>query len=125
MSDQIIASLNMLASLQAKRVLLDGEVQAMKDAILTPELRAQVSAIDEEFAEKYRGLGKNIDDIETEIKNEVLTLGTSVKGELLQAVLSPGRVTWNTKALEGFMTAFPELAKFRKEGLPSVAIRRV
>lgn len=35
-----------------------------------------------------------------------------------------GRVAWDTKALDVFMLALPELAKFKSEGKPSVSIRR-
>jgi hypothetical protein len=55
----------------------------------------------------------------------VLGKQESVKGELLQAVFSKGRTSWDTKKLEGYAIAHPELKELKKTGKPSVSIREV
>lgn len=42
----------------------------------------------------------------------------------MMAVWSKGRVTWDGKGLGGYMVAHPEIEAFRREGKPSVSIRR-
>ena len=59
------------------------------------------------------------------INKAILESGKSVKGELLQAIFSKGKTTWDTKALVGFALAHPEIDKLKKVGKPSVSIREV
>lgn len=59
----------------------------------------------------------------SEIKEAVLKGGVSVKGELLHAIYSKGRTTWDGTKLEGFAIAHPEINECKKVGGPSVAIR--
>src|SRR3972149_12249226 len=125
MKDEIVAKLDSLAELRAKRILLNGELQAKKDGILTAALRASLSSLDAEFRRYFSALDAEEFLLEAVIKDRVLADGSSVKGAYLQAVLSAGRVTWETKALDGFIVSYPELGKFRKVGQPSVAIRKV
>ncbi|CAK0771531.1 hypothetical protein CCP3SC15_4350001 [Gammaproteobacteria bacterium] len=40
------------------------------------------------------------------------------------AVYTKGRVSWDSKKLDGMMILVPELASARKEGEPSVSIRK-
>jgi hypothetical protein len=57
------------------------------------------------------------------VKESVIAGGESVKGEFLHAVYVKGRTTWETKLLDGFAAAHPEILQFRKVGEPSVTIR--
>ncbi len=41
------------------------------------------------------------------------------------AVWSKGRETWDTKSLDGYALAHPEIASLRKVGDPSVSIRKI
>lgn len=59
------------------------------------------------------------------ITKAVLEGTVSIKGEQLQAVFSKGKATWNTKGLDGYAIAHPEIDKLRKVGKPSVSIREV
>lgn len=70
-------------------------------------------------------LATAIAEQEAAVKAAVLTHGASVKGAHLQAVWSKGRVSWDTKKLDGLMIAVPQLAQCRSEGAPSVSIRKV
>ena len=71
------------------------------------------------------GLDQHIADVENEIRIAVTKLGQTVKGSALMAVWNKGRVKWDTKGLDGYAIAHPEIEAFRSEGEPSVSIRVV
>jgi len=60
-----------------------------------------------------------------EIKEVVIKSGESVKGNFLQAVYSKGKITWDTKALEGYAVVHPEVNQLKKVGEPLVSIRDI
>jgi len=60
-----------------------------------------------------------------EIKEVVIKSGESAKGQYLQAVYSKGKTTWDTKALEGYAVAHPEVNQLKKVGEPLVSIRDI
>jgi hypothetical protein len=95
------------------------------DAILTPEIKAQLADIEAEFRAQSVAVDENIDALTAEVKSLVSENGITYKGQHLQAVYSKGRVSWDTKALDGYAAAHPEVAQFRKEGEPSVSIRKI
>ena len=120
---EIKQKLDTLAEYQAQRDAAMLEKQALIDAIYTAEIKARVAEIEAEFAGKTEGVNTNIATLEAEIKQAVLEHGASVKGLFFHAVFSKGRVSWDTKSLDGYATAHPELLSFRKEGEPSVSLR--
>lgn len=61
--------------------------------------------------------------IAEETKEMVLAIQETVKGAELQAVVNSGRVTWDSKGLEGYAVANPAVLHFRKVGEASVTIR--
>jgi hypothetical protein len=117
--------LDKLAEMYAEQDIIRLDKQKLIDSILTDEIKVKIAEIEAEFKPKTEGLQQNIGALESEVKTEVVTLGESVKGNVLHAVYAKGRITWDTKGLEGVLVNQPELAKFRKEGDPSVSIRRV
>lgn len=121
--------LDELAELHSQRDLAQMEQKRLKqeqiDAVLTDEIKTRLAEIDAEFAGKSDIASDKIASLEAEIKKLVTEKGASVKGEFLHAVFAKGRVTWDTKALDGYVKAHPELTEFRKEGEPSVSLRKV
>lgn len=115
--------IELLESAYDARTIVQMDKQKLIDAVLTPEVKAQLADIDAEFAEREAAIGKAIADLEASAKAEVVALGETVKGERIQLVYTKGRVLWDTKALDGYAAAHPEIAQFRKEGEPSVSIR--
>lgn len=120
---EIIKNLGDLAKLRELLGDFQQELDKLEDqAFLNcPDLnvrRHEICASLKTISEKNVGLTKVL--IEA-----VLSKGESVKGELLQAVFSKGRTTWDSKRLEGFALAHPEINKLKKVGKPSVAIREV
>lgn len=110
--DKIVNALEALAELRAEQVLLAMEY-SKKIALLEAMRDGITSEIDE-----------RIDQLEKEIKASVKDFGSSVKSSTLHAVFSKPRITWDSKALDGYATGgHPELFAFRKEGKPSCSIR--
>lgn len=120
---EIKQKLDRLAEYQAQRDATMLEKQDLINAVYTDEIKARMAEIEAEFATKTEGVTANIATLEAEIKQAVVAHGASVKGLYLHAVLTKGRVSWDTKFLDGYATAHPELLSFRKEGAPSVSIR--
>ena len=117
--------LDQLAEYQAQRALLDVKRQELVNEVYTPEIQARLTEIDIEFAPLFNAVDENINALTDNIKAEVIATGASVKGAHLQAVYTKGRVSWDTKIIEGLAVVFPDLEKARKIGDPSVSIRKV
>ncbi len=94
------------------------------DGVLTPEIRERLAEIDAEFDPKIDALMQERAGLEAAIKAEVLRAGKTIKGTYHSFVWSKGRVGWDTKALDGYAKAHPEIEAFRSEGNPSVSVRR-
>ncbi len=117
--------LNAYADLQDQKAFLGLKKQELIDQVLTEEVKQQLDDIDFEFAEKLETVDLSIADVADKIKFQVISEGASVKGERFRASFVKGRVTWNTKALEGYVIANPEINVFRKVGNPSVRLAAV
>ena len=94
------------------------------DAVLTPEIKEKLAEIDAEFDPKVDELSQQKSMLESEIKQEILDAGRTIKGTYHSFVWSKPRVSWDTKALDGYAAAHPEIAQFRTEGSPSVSVRK-
>ena len=125
MGTPVVDLLDQLAEYQAQRDVLRMDKEALIASIIPDEIKEKIAEIEEEFSEKVRTANENISGTETIIRNEVADYGKTIRGAHLMAVCSKGRTTWNTKALEGYSVAHPEILAFREVGEPSVGIRRV
>ena len=115
--------LDKLSELQASRTVVNLQKQELIDAVLTAEIKAKLDEIEAEFSPTFEAIDAGISALESEVKAAVIQAGATVKGAHLQAVYTKGRVSWDTKGLDGYLVAHPEMAAFRKEGAPSVTIR--
>jgi len=121
----IVQKLDQLAEFMSQRDLVGIHKQEAIDAVLTPEIKAKLADIETEFGYQTKAVDENIDLLTCDIKLRVIASGETAKGAHIQAVFSKGRVSWDTKALDGVVALHPELAQFRKEGEPSVSIRKI
>jgi len=121
----ITNKLDELAELYAQRDLTMLDKQKLLDEILTAEIKARMADIEAEFSGKSEIVNEKILKLESEIKDAVKQEGTSIKGQFIHAVFSKGRISWDTKILDGLMIALPELSQARKEGEPSVSLRKI
>ena len=104
---------------------VQAQKQALIERVLTPEIKDLLAEIDAEFDPKIAELNMTLSILEAQIKEQVLISGQTVKGSLHQFVFSKPRVSWDTKLLDGYAMAHPEILHFRKEGNPSVSVRGV
>lgn len=115
---------------------VEEEKQKQLDAVYTPEIRAKVAEIEEKFAAQINSIGAEfngkvetaqgkMDELTAEIKAAVIEHGASVKGSHFHAVYAKGRISWDSKMLDGMIALVPQLATARKEGDPSVSLRRI
>lgn len=125
MTMQISQKLDQLANFQAQRDVFELEKQALMDQLIPPEIKARIEEIEAEFAGKREAVDANIHLLEAEIREEVLRQGKSVKSTFLRVVYQPGRVTWDTKSLDSYARARPEILQFRKQGEPFVSIQKM
>jgi hypothetical protein len=125
MSTDISQKIDQLANFQAQRDVLELQKQALIDQLIPPEIKARIEEIEAEFGGKRQAVDENISELENELKAEVIRHGASVKGSFLRVVYHTGRVTWDTKSLEAYARARPEVMEFRKQGEPYVVIQKI
>mgnify|MGYP003561119039 FL=1 len=114
-----------LAEIRAQIDLLNIDKQKQIDSVITEEQRAAIRDIEFEFHEKVEAAQANATELESKVKPLVVEHGKSVKSSRLQAVYMSPKVTWDSKALDGYALNNPALYAFRKEGEASVQIRVV
>ena len=115
--------LDELFDLRSAVDLLMSDKALALESVLTEDQRIQIRDINIEFDAKLETVNEKIAELESSIKERTLELGESVKTQHISATYISGRVTWDTKRLDGFLVAHPELVAFRKEGEPSVQIK--
>lgn len=103
---------------------INAEKTSLIDQILTQEIKEKPAEIEQEFSEKIENISQEKARLEEEIKQEILANGRSIKGDYHAFSFTKGRVSWDTKALDGYAASHPEIGAFRKEGSPSVSVRR-
>ena len=119
----ITEKLDRLADMQSQGDVMNSHFDNLRDKILTPEIKAQLEEIEVERKTAMDALTSGIAELTGEIKVETIQYGSSIHGKYLAAIWSKGRVSWDTKSLDGYAVAHPEITVFRKEGEPSISIR--
>lgn len=121
-------ALDQLAEYDAQLVALrlrEEELIAALTPTIPDEIKNQINDVHAEFAQQRSGAESNAAELKEQIKKEIIAKGESVKGTRLNAIYVKGRVTWDSKAIEGYAVGHPELFAFKKEGEPSVTFRNV
>lgn len=122
---EVKARLTGLRWLYEEREELAKAHQAARIGLIPREVWDQLAALDDEFNRKMAAIEASIVEDEADIKAGVLRIGKTVKDPFLQVVYTPGRVTWDSKFLDGYAAAHPEVMVARKVGQPSAAIRKL
>lgn len=125
MTETISEKLDRLAEFQAQKDLLAIDKQTLIDQVLTAEIKARLAEIEDEFTGRAEAVDANIGALEVEIKEDVLKHGATVRGAYFLAVWNKGRVAWDDRSLSNYAHAHPEVLEFRKQGEPSISIRKV
>jgi len=123
----LVASLNELSDLQSKRDVLRMKRDEELDAILTDEQREKSAEIETEFEIESAINDDRLNELTAAVKRGVIDLehGTTVRGNFLMAIKIKGRVSWDSKGLDGFLLSHPEMKWLRKRGKPSCTIRKI
>ena len=103
--------------------LLNGNKQELIDKVIPPEIKAQLDEIEAEFTPVFANINTRNQELIDTIKAEVVAAGETVSGEFHQAVYMKGRTSWDSKSLEGYAAAHPEILQFKTIGSPSVSIK--
>lgn len=118
-----------------KRALLE-EIEAQTRQVYN-DINQRKNEIEAEFSGKAEDVAANISKLENEIKDDLKKEAAeklekdpkakdlSVKGKYFHAVYVRGRVTWNTDKMDAWVVDHPFLKEARKEGDPSITIRKV
>lgn len=96
-----------------------------ENAAILAKVQAELDAVKEAFESRLTESKAKVEELEEAAKNAVKASGSSYKGEDVNLVFTPGRASWNTKALDGYAVAHPEIEKFKTVGEPSVAVRPI
>lgn len=125
MSEQVVQEkLDLLVGLELVLAELEEERAGAIENVIPHEVKKRIEKVGAGFAFRIQQASVNIASIKAAIKDDTLALGSTVKGTDYMAVWAKGRVTWDNKGLGGYMIAHPEIEAFRREGKPSVSIRR-
>lgn len=121
---KVVRKLDKLAEIRATEAAIREEYETKKAKVLG-DLKPKLDGLEVQYGKIFLKARQAVDDLEAEVKALVLAFARSVKGENLQAVYMNGRVTWDSKGLDGYAVANPEVLAFRKQGDSSVSIREI
>ena len=124
-TEHITALLARLDNAKAGKEVCIKRKQDMMNSVITEEIKQQIKGIEEECAPDIEQIDKVIADLTAEVKEACVAHGESVKGEHLRVSFIKGRTIWDSKKLEGYAQAHPEILAFRKEGKPYASIKNV
>jgi phage host-nuclease inhibitor protein Gam len=124
MTETISEKLDRMAEFQAQKDLLAIDKQTLIDQVLTTEVKARLAEIETEFDGRAEAVDANIAALEAEIKEDVLKHGATVRGAYMMAVWNKGRVAWDDRSLSNYARSHPEVLEFRRQGEPSISIRK-
>jgi hypothetical protein len=92
-------------------------------AVLAMDINQRIAALEAERDALTADVDAQLAELETLVKLDVTAAGATVKGSRMMAVYASGRVSWDTKRLDGYAAANSAILAFRTVGLPSVSIR--
>lgn len=126
MSEQdVIALLNVIAEYESQADSLRLQKEEALKAAIPADVQTRLNEIEAELGGKAAVAAEKVEDIKTQVRELVLALGYSVKGDHLHAVFVSGRTTWDNKKMVAMLKRYPELESAKKEGDPSVSFRGV
>lgn len=121
--NKIVNKINKLEEVYAHKTLVEMDYQEKRREI-EKVIAPQLLELDAEYSPLKEQIATAATELEAEIKADVLKTGETVKGNQFTFAWVKGRVSWDTKALDGYAAGHPEIAQFRKEGEPSVTFRK-
>jgi hypothetical protein len=123
-TSSLTAKIDALSDARDAQTALRLAWEAGRDRILE-QVKEELTALDAEYTPQLATVQETATTLEAEVRAEVLRVGISCKGTRLHVIWVKGRVSWDTKALDGYAAAHPEMLQFRKEGEPSISMRNI
>ena len=124
-SQTIERRLETLTKMKQRRANIADDYALVKEALTPPEVRSALADVDAEYAPVFQRMNADIEAIEAEIKEAVAAHGATVTGGGLMAQFNSGRVTYDSKRLDGLALAFPQINECKKVGEPFVTLKPV
>jgi uncharacterized protein YhaN len=121
--DAVAQKLERLANLRAAADIARIDYEAKRAEVLK-KVQTELDAIDLEFQPVLEAAEANASALEAEIRNDVLLRGESLRGSAYQAIYMKGRVSWDSAGINDYAHSHPEVLQFRREGPPSVSLRK-
>jgi hypothetical protein len=90
---------------------------------LNPAQRAEFKQIQDDISEFKKVANEKLDQLEKAVKEEVLNLKETVRGDGLMAVYIKEGVSWDTQLLFNLATRIPEIKEAQKKKEPFVQIK--
>ena len=115
--------LDQLADVEDGKVAIRLFVDEQKDKLIPAEVKQAIADLDSEVSPRLAAMDERIAELTEQIKQAVIAAGDSIKGGRKTAVFTKGRTSWDSRGLDGYAVAHPEINVFRKTGEPSVSIR--
>jgi hypothetical protein len=112
------------AKIEALKIELQAQIESQTRQVYN-DVAARKAEIEAEFSGAAHAVDENIRALEDEIKADTEAEGKTVKGKHFMAVYNRGRITWNTDMMEAWINDHPFLKSARKEGKPSISLRRI
>tara|TARA_R110000824_G_scaffold63494_1_gene166862 strand:- start:1667 stop:2053 length:387 start_codon:yes stop_codon:yes gene_type:complete len=121
--NDIRESLQAINDLRGTLEAYESENRRVVDLITPQEVTERLEHQATRHEQKTASAREALANLEAHVKAGVLTLGSSIRHDDLQAVYSRGRVKWDTAKLDGLMLAIPNIRECRNVGRPYVSIR--
>jgi len=121
--DLILEMMENLEKLEITKLEVLQRKRELEDSVMTDEIKQQLQSIEAEFAPELERLETLIANAEKGIKDRCVELGKTVTGPTMRVTFNKSRVSWDSKALEGYAHAHPEILKMRKIGKPYASLR--
>jgi uncharacterized protein YifE (UPF0438 family) len=119
---EVVWTFKALAEARAAAASLEAEYREARSAVLS-QIRDQLAAVDAAYAERLRDAADAAATNEEMLRALIQRHKHSVTLAGVRAVYSAGRVTWDSKKMEVYAQAHPEVREFRKVGNPVVSLR--
>lgn len=107
---------------RARVELLNADIETKRKEIMA-RVQDDLDALTTEYQPMMDAAQADVTYMEQKLKAEVIASGEGVKGEWYHAIYIKGRESWDSKRLDGFAAAHPEVLAFKKIGEPTVSIR--
>lgn len=123
---QMIEILEQMKEVNAALALTRADYEEKRAAIMAI-VQVDLDALQDEYQPLIDAAQSKLSELESNAKTAVIARGESVKIDGLSISFVKGRVSWDTKALDGYAAAHPEIEQFCKVTAvgPSVSLKVV